>query len=137
MAFWEAEPFEELRRYFGEAITLYFTFSAYYTSALIIPALLSILIPALSSIISFFGFSLSTDTIIAFFCIFNVIYVSYILKYWRRKCSELAFIWGTLKMRGWEEPRLEYRGRMSIDPVTGKYLPKYPWWKTGVKASRN
>jgi anoctamin-10 len=80
---------------------------------------------------------LDTKTKIVIFSVFNLVYTTFLLKYWRRKCSELAYSWGTFNLHKWDvEPRLSYRGKIAIDPVTGRYRPKYPWWKTGMKVSR-
>ncbi|XP_021955512.1 anoctamin-10 isoform X1 [Folsomia candida] len=124
-AFFQAQPFEEIRKYFGESISLYFSFLGFYTASLCAPAMLGILH-------LFFPDSASNYSLI-FFCIFNVVWVTVTLELWKRKCSELAYVWGTLRMTKWEDPRSNFRGKMSMDPVTGRYQPKYPWWKTAVK----
>ncbi|KAI4464863.1 ngep-related [Holotrichia oblita] len=117
------QPFEEIRMYFGEAIALYFTFLGFYTTALIIPMTLG-----------FLQLLLSTETV-AFFCIFNVVWMTVFLELWRRKSNELAFKWGTIGMTSLDEPRSNYRGEMGIDPVTGRIQPQYPRWKTNVKVN--
>lgn len=55
---------------------------------------------------------------------------------WRRKCSELAYLWGTIGMASsMDEPRPNFRGTMGVDIVTGKLQPQFPRWKTYVKVS--
>ncbi|XP_071053046.1 anoctamin-10 isoform X1 [Onthophagus taurus] len=115
------QPFEEIRLYFGESIALYFTFLGYYTMALIVPVILG-----------FLQLLLSIETV-PFFCIFNVVWVTVFLEVWKRKSNELAFQWGTIGMTSLDLPRVNFRGPMSSDEVTGKLQPQYPRWKTNVK----
>jgi hypothetical protein len=59
---------EEIRLYFGEAVALYFTFLGFYTIALLVPMALG-----------FLQLFLSTESI-AFFCVFNVLWVTIFLE---------------------------------------------------------
>jgi len=59
---------EEIRLYFGEAVALYFNFMGFYTVALLLPMVLG-----------FLQLFLSTESI-AFFCVFNVIWVTIFLE---------------------------------------------------------
>jgi len=118
---------EDIRKYFGEGIALYFSFLGFYTTALFAPALLGIIHCILPECVS--------QHALVFFCIFNVLWVTIFLELWKRKCAELAYVWGTLRMTKWEEPRPNYWGVMAPDPVSGQYQPKYPWWKTCLKVS--
>ncbi|CAG7816666.1 unnamed protein product [Allacma fusca] len=124
-AFFQAQPFEDIRKYFGESIALYFSFLGFYTTSLFAPAILGIF--------HMFLPESAASPSMAFFCIFNLIWVTIFLEVWKRKCNELAYVWGTLRITKWEEPRANYRGVMSVDPVTGRYQAKYPWWKTMMK----
>lgn len=55
---------------------------------------------------------------------------------WNRKCSELAFQWGTINMTSLDDtPRPTFHGKMGEDTVTGKMQPQYPAWKTYTKVS--
>ncbi|XP_026479834.1 anoctamin-10-like [Ctenocephalides felis] len=115
------QPIAEIREYFGEAVALYFNFLGFYTTALIIPMTLG-----------FLQLIVSQETL-AFFCVFNVIWVTVFLELWKRRCSELAFDWGTINMTSLDEPRPNYHGTMGIDAVSGKVQPQYPRWKTNMK----
>jgi len=118
---WGEQPFEDIRLYFGESVTLYFQFLGFYTLALLGP-----------TILGFLQMVLYPQTL-AFFCIVNVICATVFLELWRKKCSELAFIWGTIGMTSFDEPRPNFHGVMGIDQVTGKMLPQSPRWKTYFK----
>ncbi|KAK7789933.1 hypothetical protein R5R35_010907 [Gryllus longicercus] len=121
-ALFRRQPIEEIRLYFGEAIALYFSFLGFYTSALVVPMILG-----------FFQLFMSTGTV-AFFCMFNVLWVTVFLEVWKRKCSELAFSWGTIGMTSLDDdPRPNFHGHMAVDPVTGRFQPQFPRWKTNAR----
>ncbi|XP_077290700.1 abnormal X segregation isoform X2 [Arctopsyche grandis] len=115
------QPFEDIREYFGESIALYFIFLEFYTVAMIVPMVLG-----------FIQFFVSHETL-TFFCIFNVLWVIVFLEVWRRKSNALAFNWGTIGMTSLDEPRVNFRGKMGIDSITGKIQPQSPRWKTNLK----
>uniref|UniRef100_T1HEM8 Anoctamin n=1 Tax=Rhodnius prolixus TaxID=13249 RepID=T1HEM8_RHOPR len=121
MQFFQCPPFEDIRIYFGESIALYFQFLTFYTISLVAP-----------TVLGFLQMFLYPGTL-AFFCILNIICATLFLELWRRKCSELAFIWGTITMTSFDEPRPNFRGTMGKDAVTGKLLPQAPRFKTHLK----
>lgn len=115
------QPFDQIKNYFGESITLYFSFLGFYTYALIIPVVLG-----------FLQLLVSRETI-PFFCIFNVVWVTLLLEIWRRKSNELSYQWGTIGMTSMDEPRPNFRGAMGIDAISGKVQPQSPRYLTYVK----
>lgn len=123
MSLFDKQPFEDIRIYFGEAVALYFNFLSFYTTSLCVPVVLGLLQLLLRS---------STESI-WFFCIFNVVWTTVFLEAWKRKCSALAFKWGSIGMTSLDEPRPSFQGVMELDSITGRYFPQYPRWKTNVK----
>lgn len=122
MTLFQKQPFEEIRAYFGESVALYFQFLGFYTYALFPPMILG-----------FYQLFLAPETL-AFFCIVNVIWAAIIMEAWRMKCTELAYMWGTISMTSTlDEPRPNYRGVMYPDDITGRIQPYSPRWKTYVK----
>ncbi|XP_014249776.1 anoctamin-10 [Cimex lectularius] len=113
--------FEDIRMYFGESIALYFQFLGFYTTALMVP-----------SVLGFLQMILPPVTL-AFFCVINIICATLFLELWNRKCSELAYVWGTISMTSFDEPRPNFMGVMGVDVVTGKLLPQAPRFKTHLK----
>lgn len=120
-AVFKRQPYEDIRLYFGESIALYFQFLGFYTISLIGPTLLG------------FMQMFADASTMAIFSILNIICATLFLELWRRKCSELAFIWGTISMTSFDEPRPNFRGTMGVDIVTGKLLPQAPRFKTHIK----
>lgn len=49
---------------------------------------------------------------------------------WKRKCSALAYRWGTITMTNLDIPRIGFYGTIGKDPITGRMQPQYPIWKT-------
>ncbi|XP_072377103.1 anoctamin-10 isoform X1 [Diabrotica undecimpunctata] len=121
MSIFGKQPYDEIKNYFGEAVTLYFHFLGFYTDALIIPVLLGLL-----------QLLFSRETV-PFFCIFNVVWLTLVLEIWRRKSNEYAYKWGTIGMTSMDEPRPNFRGAMGVDSITGKVQPQAPRYLTYVK----
>ncbi|GBP86664.1 Anoctamin-10 [Eumeta japonica] len=115
------QPIDDIKLYFGESVALYFKFIGFYTTALLIPSILG-------SIQIF----LTTDTL-PYYCVMNFLWVIIFLEMWKRKSNELAFKWGTIGMTSLDEPQPNYRGKLGIDPISGKLQPQYPRWKTNMK----
>ncbi|XP_070496668.1 anoctamin-10 isoform X4 [Chironomus tepperi] len=113
------QPIEKIRKYFGDAIGFYFSFVGFYTSALVIPTILGI-------VQFLFGDGETTP----YFCCFYVVWMTVFLEIWKRKCSAMAYRWGTLSLATIELPRPDYYGKLGRDPITGKLTPQYPQWKT-------
>lgn len=68
--------------------------SGFYTQALIFPTLFSF--------VQFILGGVKTDM---FTCCFYVIWMAVFFEMWKRKCSEIAFNWGSLTLTNIEMPR--------------------------------
>ncbi|XP_071538291.1 anoctamin-10 isoform X2 [Panulirus ornatus] len=124
-AFFQAAPYENMRSYFGESVAMYFSFLGFYTMALLVPALLGLLQVVLS---------VDTLTEYALFAAFNLVWVTILLELWKRRSAELSYAWGTLaRQSAVEPPRAGFRGVMRQNPVTGRFEPTYPNWRTKFK----
>ncbi|XP_053675456.1 anoctamin-10 [Anopheles nili] len=117
------QPIDEIRDYFGESVGMYFSFLGFYTYALVVPTVLGFLQ---------LGLSEETETV-PFFCVFYVVWMKVFLELWKRKSSSHAYRWGTVTMTNLDEPRVGYYGKLARDPITGKWTPQYPKWKTYVQ----
>jgi len=110
---------DDVREYFGETIAMYFAFIGYYTYFLAPPAFLGVLT-------TFYVSEGNRNFLVTLFCVFNLVWATIFLESWKRKCSELAYMWGTIDMEQFEEPRAEFYGELGKDPVTGQLQPQYP-----------
>lgn len=112
------QPLDRIRYYFGESISMYFGFLGFYSRSLIIPSILSVL-----------QYFVSYE-LLPFFCIFYLIWITIFLELWKRKSSVFAYRWGTIVMTALDVPRAEFIGIVGPDPITGKMMPQFPYWKT-------
>jgi anoctamin-10 len=112
----------KVQQYFGEKLALYFAFLGLYTLALIPPALIGVI---------YYVTSWNSVYREAIFAVFNVIWATIFLEFWKRHCSVLSYQFGTMDLvpSDFEEPRANYHGSDGKNPVTGKREPYYPKMK--------
>ncbi|XP_043472779.1 anoctamin-8 isoform X2 [Leptopilina heterotoma] len=129
-AFMSPQPLDDICKYFGVKITMYFAWLGHYTTALIVPAAVGVIYW-----VGIIGRNQAVeDVAYVLFSIFNVIWATVYLEAWKRRGAELAYRWGTLDQRDdlLIEPRPLFRGTLSISPVTGRLEPTYPRWKRNI-----
>ncbi|KZC04885.1 Anoctamin-8 [Dufourea novaeangliae] len=129
-AFLSPQPLDDICKYFGVKITMYFAWLGHYTTALIVPA-------AVGAIywVGIIGRNQAVeDVAYVLFSVFNVIWATVYLETWKRRGAELAYRWGTLDQRDdlLVEPRPLFTGTLEISPVTGRLEPTYPRWKRNI-----
>uniref|UniRef100_A0A0K0G4Y5 Anoctamin n=1 Tax=Strongyloides venezuelensis TaxID=75913 RepID=A0A0K0G4Y5_STRVS len=138
--FFDEQPLDKIKLYFGTEISMYFAWLGHLTTYLCAPAAVALFM--------FFvkGFdtksniedddretTLFSDICFVVFAFFNCVWSSTYLEFWKRKQAELAFKWGTydLEMEGTlQEPRSKFRGdSMRPNPISGRLEPYFPLWK--------
>ncbi|XP_046141730.1 anoctamin-8 isoform X4 [Osmia bicornis bicornis] len=129
-AFLSPQPLDDICKYFGVKITMYFAWLGHYTTALIVPA-------AVGAIywVGIIGRNQAVeDVAYVLFSVFNVIWATVYLETWKRRGAELAYRWGTLDQRDdlLVEPRPLFTGTLEISHVTGRLEPTYPRWKRNM-----
>ncbi|KOC63162.1 Anoctamin-8 [Habropoda laboriosa] len=129
-AFLSPQPLDDICKYFGVKITMYFAWLGHYTTALIVPA-------AVGAIywVGIIGRNQAVeDVAYVLFSVFNVIWATVYLETWKRRGAELAYRWGTLDQRDdlLLEPRPLFTGTLETSPVTGRLEPTYPRWKRNM-----
>uniref|UniRef100_A0A915L421 Anoctamin n=1 Tax=Romanomermis culicivorax TaxID=13658 RepID=A0A915L421_ROMCU len=125
-AHWHSAPlsmfepsYDEIRDYFGEKISIYFAFLGYYTKALILPSLLALY----NCVLYFQNNNVHAQ---APFAAFNLIYLIIFLKFWKRRCSTLAYGFGTYGFTKYEMPRPDFKGIIRLSPITLEMELWYP-----------
>ncbi|CAL8069690.1 unnamed protein product [Calicophoron daubneyi] len=118
------QPLDDIRRYFGVQIALYFAWIGHYTLALVVPSVVGLaawLLVATQGSISYY----------LFMSVFTLLWSSVYLEHWKRTSSVLTYHWGT-----WdapppllEEPRSAFRGKLAPCPITGRLTRTYPEWR--------
>ncbi|XP_076169593.1 anoctamin 8 white walker isoform X3 [Ptiloglossa arizonensis] len=129
-AFFSPQPLDDICKYFGVKITMYFAWLGHYTTALIVPAAVG----AIYWIGIIGGNQAVEDVAYVLFSVFNVIWATTYLETWKRRGAELAYRWGTLDQRDdlLIEPRPLFTGTLEISSVTGRLEPTYPRWKRNM-----
>lgn len=101
-------PLDAVRDYFGEKVAMYFAFLSNYTSMLLVPAIVGLIV---------FLVSLSTGrTESAFNTWFGfvlAVWITVFLEFWKRKSNVLSFRWGTQDFEAREETSSDFLGVMS------------------------
>lgn len=124
-AIFQGAPLDRIRNYFGESVAMYFGFLGFYTLALSLPAALGV---------AQLFFSVDTLSEYALFAAFNLVWVTVLLELWKRRCAGLAYSWGTLlHSQNLQATRPAFKGKMMQHPITARYEPTYPEWKTRSK----
>ncbi|XP_066569946.1 anoctamin-10 [Amia ocellicauda] len=115
------QPLDSIQSYFGGHVGFYFSFLDYYTASLLPPAIIGLIV-----------FLLPKETVNGYvlLAVFNMIWSTVVMEYWKRRSSALAHNWGTLYLtQQFSEPRPNYWGTLGKNPVTGRLEPYYPSWK--------
>ncbi|XP_043670194.1 anoctamin-8 [Vespula pensylvanica] len=129
-AFFSPQPLDDICKYFGVKISMYFAWLGHYTTALIVPAAVGVIYW-----VGIIGRNQAVeDVAYVLFSVFNVIWATVYLETWKRRGAELAYRWGTLDQRDdlLVEPRPLFTGTLEISPVTGRLEPTYPRWRRNV-----
>lgn len=103
------QPVQALRSYFGESVALYFNFLGYFTWGLAFRTLLEL----------FFYVTKLKDRGGCIVCaLYNMLWSTVFLEGWKRRSSELAFKWGTLRqMESFDKVRAGYMDKLGADLI--------------------
>lgn len=114
-----------IRDYFGDRVAFYFLWQGYYWKWLVPLAVVGMLMQPLNGIMQ------TPNNIMAIpFCIFVSVWSIFLPAFWRRQEAKYAVCWGTLSLKdSLEQPRLEYYGDPSVNPVNGQVEQFYPFRK--------
>uniref|UniRef100_UPI00358F1D35 anoctamin-10 isoform X1 n=2 Tax=Myxine glutinosa TaxID=7769 RepID=UPI00358F1D35 len=117
-------PVDDIRRYFGDTVALYFSFLGYLTSALIPVGAFGLLFALVGG---------QTDRHAAL-ALLLLIWVCVFIQLWKRHSAVLAYSWGSLLLRyDFEEPRPGFHGPLAPNLVTGRVEPTFPAWKCALR----
>jgi len=108
------QPLHRISEYYGEKIALYFAFLEFYCKWLYILAILGT--PLFLYQVA--EFRIDTPAMIPYACIVGI-WTTIFLEFWKRREATLVCEWGMKNFHEREQPRPEFRGENSTDPVTG------------------
>jgi len=117
-AFWDDQPLDKVRDYFGEDIALYFAFLGYYTFWLAPLALLGTMTWALQLV---YGFDV---VVLPFYTVASSLWAMFFLVFWRRYQAGLQVKWDTVNFEKDEADRMEFHDdpgtHLRVNQVTGE-----------------
>ena len=103
------EPLENVRQYFGEKITLYFGFMGWYTSCLMVPSILGMIVFCLQFV------GLRSNLILAIYGMGLQVWGFAFLFLWLKEEKTLALKWGMSSFESTEVERPAFQGQVSWD----------------------
>jgi hypothetical protein len=113
----------DVRDYFGEKITLYYLFMAFYWKSWLLPAIVGFAMQLIDVL-----FKSPDNPTATFFCVFISVWSVLLPHFWKRQEAKFSVTWGTLNL----VPQLEtyrpsFKGELLINPLTNQVEPHYPW----------
>ncbi|XP_015223720.2 anoctamin-10 [Lepisosteus oculatus] len=119
------QPLDSIQSYFGGPVAFYFSFLDFYILCLLPPAVIGLVL-----------FLLPWESMNGYIllAVFNMLWSTVVMEYWKRRGSGLAHRWGTLYLTThFSEPRPSYWGTLGHNPVTGRLEPYYPSWRRKLR----
>ncbi|XP_063294900.1 anoctamin-10-like isoform X1 [Pelobates fuscus] len=114
------QPIDAICSYFGQSVAFYFDFLGYFTVSLMSMMLLSYFC-------AFFQDSLDKYVV---FALFNILWSTITMEFWKRHSCVQAYFWGTLQWKSYLKPcRVQFWGTLTKNAITGKWELYYPPWK--------
>ncbi len=120
-----AQPFYNIKEYYGEKIGLYFLFQGHYTSWLLGPAIIGLVLtiaslcyPTLKQ-----GFNAG---FLPFYAGFICIWAIYMLEHWKRLEAKTALEWGTDGFETGQQDMPEFKGKLRPSLIDGRTMIHFP-----------
>mmetsp|Transcript_42396 Transcript_42396/g.40640 ORF Transcript_42396/g.40640 Transcript_42396/m.40640 type:complete len:140 (+) Transcript_42396:115-534(+) len=115
-------PEELIREYYGDYVTIYFSWMNHFIKWLMGPGVIGLVIFLLNVLFYPKGDSPFNSLYSVGMAIWAVMFVIF----WRRKCSEYIILWDNENLINKEEDvRKEFVGELMINPITGKLEPSF------------
>ena len=105
-------PVDSVRDYFGDQVGLYAVWLSIYTRSLVSPAMLGLFV-----IMN--GWNVDDNALVMPFSMFLCIWSAVFITTWKRKESELAFLWGSEMVEESAPVRRQFRGVQERNEETG------------------
>lgn len=112
-----AQPLSDIKDYFGEKVGLYFAWLGHYTTWLIAPSLVGILL-----FINVVVQGTADAALVPYFGLFMALWSTVYYEYWKRYNSLIALEWGMANFEDEEVERPEFDGEEIISPVDGSRI---------------
>ena len=118
------QPIDEIRDYFGDETALYFAWLGVYTRSLGLQSIFGVVTMSYGYITTAMTDEGATidpnrNDLTMPYSVSVAIWSVMFLQQWQRRENELRFLWGTDQMLEKQDPRFEFKGKPSINMVTG------------------
>ncbi|KAK7116537.1 anoctamin-8-like [Littorina saxatilis] len=129
LSFTRPQPLDDICRYFGTKIGMYFAYLGHYTMWLVLPAVLGVVLWLVQGLSQWWD-----DVSWVMFSVFNVFWATLYILSWKRTGALFAYCWGTLDRKDdlLKDSRPLYKGNLQRSPITGHLEPFYPVWKRNL-----
>lgn len=121
-----AQPFADIRDYFGEKVALYYAWMGHFTIFLLIPALLAILMEIYYTVRGSQVMDDGLDWGTYVYAIGIVTWAAVYVQCWKRECYAIALKWGTRGFESEEKPRPQFVGEPQRSFITNEPELVYP-----------
>ncbi|PRP82580.1 hypothetical protein PROFUN_04885 [Planoprotostelium fungivorum] len=113
-------------QYFGTETAFYFGWISFYSTWLIVPAILGLFLHIYNR---YYIHDNEIDIYTALYSLGIALWSTVYLEFWKRKTNILAFDWSVDRLEEqerWAEPRPQFRGTIRLSPITGRPELYYP-----------
>ena len=115
------QPLEEIRDYFGDDVGLYFIWLGHYAKSLFVMSMFGTVVMIAQPLMKVDGKSgPDQNPLTLVYSLYVGIWSILFLETWRRRESELRFLWGTEGLAEVDEPRRQFMGVLEVNPDTGR-----------------
>ncbi|DAZ96612.1 TPA: hypothetical protein N0F65_000178 [Lagenidium giganteum] len=108
------QPLHDIKDYFGEKIGLYFAWLGHYTTWLIAPSIVGVLL-----FVDVIVLKSADATLVPYFGLFMALWSTFYYEYWKRYNSVLALEWGMTSFEDEEVERPEFQGEEITSHIDG------------------
>lgn len=123
-------PFNDLKKYFGEKIALYYCFLGHYSFSLLFPAIAGLVVQFIV-----WGTGDVSSPILPFFAVFVCLWSIVMLETWKREEKRIAMRWGMSDFEQTELDRPEFNGVLINSYIDGSELKYYPEMTRSTKVA--
>lgn len=125
------QPVDEIRDYFGDETALYFAWLGVYTKSLGMQSLFGVVTMIFGMIQNRGDIDPDLNDFTMFYSVSVAVWSVMFLQQWHRRENELRFLWGTESLAENQTPRMEFKGKLDINKVTGRETIVEKGWVRG------
>ena len=126
------QPIDEIRDYFGDETALYFAWLGIYTKSLGMQSVFGVVTMLLGTVQNQGDIDPDLNDFTMFYSVSVAVWSVMFLQQWHRRENELRFLWGTEGLADNQTPRMEFKGKLDVNKVTGRETIIEKGWVRGL-----